>query len=151
MQTSTYVNNDEEDQETPAYLLSPTQCIEAAKNSAELLKSLPKDDPSYSEIFERSKLIKTSLQEFINTQVGNLDEAVTMQLFQQFDDQIKRLDMKIKSENYGDLDTTSKNISDMKICLQSASKTLDDIDKEFFNLSNEKTKRARAKNQSCKI
>jgi hypothetical protein len=45
-------------------------------------------------------------------------------LFSQFEENMKRIETKIKYEDYKDLDVTERNLNDMKTCLTSASKTV---------------------------
>ncbi len=45
-------------------------------------------------------------------------------LFSQFEETIKKIDMKIRNESYRDLDTTSRNIDDMRTLHSSSLKTV---------------------------
>ena len=44
--------------------------------------------------------------------------------FQQFEEFIKKIDTKIRMEDFKDMDITNKNISDLKTLLTSTSKTV---------------------------
>jgi hypothetical protein len=45
-------------------------------------------------------------------------------LYVQFEDSIRKIDMKLKYEDFKNMDATSKNISDMKIILSASKKTV---------------------------
>ena len=44
--------------------------------------------------------------------------------FQQFEDFIKKIDFKVKNEDFRDLDISNRNISDLKVLLTSSNKTV---------------------------
>ncbi len=44
--------------------------------------------------------------------------------FLQFEDIIKKIDIKIRNEDFKDLDLTNKNLSDLKVLLTSSNKTV---------------------------
>lgn len=61
-------NDDEEkevEEDTPDYLLSPVACIEAVKNTIELLNQLPKNDPEVPQLMHRCKQFQSVMTEFI--------------------------------------------------------------------------------------
>jgi hypothetical protein len=45
-------------------------------------------------------------------------------LFHQFEDLIKKIDTKIRNEDFKDLDITNQNLNDMKTLLTSSNKTV---------------------------
>jgi hypothetical protein len=45
-------------------------------------------------------------------------------LFHQFEDIIKKIDIKIRNEDFRDLDISNKNLNDLKTLLTSSSKTV---------------------------
>jgi len=53
-------------EETPEYLLSAESCIEASKNTLELLEQLPKDDPSIQDLLQKCSQLKTALSSFVS-------------------------------------------------------------------------------------
>lgn len=52
--------------------------------------------------------------------------------YSQFDDLTRKIDIKLRNETYQDLDLTSRNISDLKILLNSLQKTVKYIFIIFF-------------------
>eukprot|EP01114_Cavostelium_apophysatum_P007227 TRINITY_DN1913_c0_g1_i1.p1 TRINITY_DN1913_c0_g1~~TRINITY_DN1913_c0_g1_i1.p1 ORF type:complete len:396 (+),score=117.16 TRINITY_DN1913_c0_g1_i1:110-1297(+) len=64
------------------YLMSASECIEAAKNTVEMLQALPKNDPAIETLMRRCKEIKSALEELIPR---TEQEDVLQRLLEQFD------------------------------------------------------------------
>lgn len=61
-------------------------------------------------------------------------------LIQNIEDLIKKIDIRVRGEDFKDLDNTNRNVNELKILLNAATKYIDEIDNEMTNINPEKQK-----------